>query len=96
MCILGIHTIYNGTDLASLTDRTILTDMPYHKSIELKLKDMMSNDNDIINVLDTLSELLNKHSLDKRIEGYRQQADILRFIAHFIESETRSFEMMVK
>lgn len=71
-------------------------DMPYHKSIEDKLKDMMSNDNDIINILDSLSNLLDVKSLDKRLEGYRQQADILRFIAQFIESETRSFEMMVK
>lgn len=96
MCIPCIHTICNGTDFASITDRTILTDMPYHKPIEDNLKSMMSNDNDIINILDTLSECLNKYSLDKRIEGYRQQADILRFIAQFIESETRSFESMVK
>lgn len=70
--------------------------MPYHKSIDLQLKSMMSNDNDIINVLDTLSNLLDVKSLDKRMEGYRQQADIIRFIAQFIESETRSFESMVK
>lgn len=70
--------------------------MPYHKSIEDNLKSMIKSDNDLINVLDSFSEYLNKHSLNKRIEGYRQQADIMRFIAQFIESETRSFEMMVK
>ena len=70
--------------------------MPYHKSIEDKLKSMINNDNDLINVLDSLSEYLDKHSLDKRISGYRQQADIIRFIAQFVERETRQFESIIK
>jgi hypothetical protein len=73
--------------------------MAYDKILETKLNNLISFESSSVkdvDLLDTISIMLDKIALDKRLEGFRMKADEYRNSAKSIEEIARSIESINK